>query len=103
MSTSAILCGVATATGPMPTIIPKTASGVIHVEAYGSAAGVSATLQIQGSISGNNWTNVGSAITVSGTTPVFSVPATAGTVNYAVYRINVTAVSGGSVSAWIGL
>ena len=97
------LLGIATVTGPMPGIMPKPESGVIHVEALGSAAGVSATLQIQGSISGSNWSNVGSSIAVSGTTPVFSIPATAGTVNHMIYRCNVTAISGGSVSVWMGV
>jgi len=94
--------GIATATGPMPGIFNLPSNGVIHVETFGSVSGVSATLQVQGTISGTNWASVGSAITQTGTTPTFTVASTAGAINFTRYRINVTALSGGSVTAYVG-
>ena len=93
--------GTASAISIMPIVLPKSATGIAHFEAYCNNAGATATVQFQGSISGSQWSNVGSALSLSGTTPQWSVTTA---VNYNYYRAQVTAIAGTSatVSAFMG-
>jgi len=101
-ATTGALFGIANAVSIMPGILaqPKGASGVVSVEAFCNNAAASATVQIQGSISGQNWNNVGSPMSCSGTTAQF---ATTTGINYNMYRANITAISGtgASVQVWM--
>ena len=96
------LFGIASSLGIMPGTLPKPASvgGIVHVEAFCSNAATNATVQIMGSVSGAQWSPVGSAIALTGATPTWQVVTG---VNYTIYQCNVTAISGGGqVTVYLG-
>ena len=96
------LFGIVSANSTMPGVLPKPALGIVHFEAVGSTSTTAATVTFQGSISGTNWNNIGSAMTfTSGTGNVAQFAATSA-VNYQFYRCVVSGLSGGSISAWMG-
>ncbi len=99
---SPALFGIAFTNQTMPGILNKSTTGIAHFEAVGSLSTTAATVQFQGSISGSNWNNVGSALTFSsGTGNVAQFAANTG-INYNFYRCVVSGLSGGSISAWMG-
>jgi hypothetical protein len=97
------LFGIASTNSTMPGILQRSTTGVAHFEAVGSVSTTAATVQFQGSISGINWTNVGSAMTfTSGTGNVAQFAVNTG-INYNFFRCVVSGLSGGSISAWMGM
>jgi hypothetical protein len=96
------LFGVASVNSTMPGVLTRSETGIAHFEAVGSLSTTAASVQFQGSISGTNWNNVGSALTfTSGTGNVAQFQVNT-SVNYNFYRCVVSGVSGGSISAWMG-
>ena len=73
----------------------------VHFEAVGSAVGVAAVVNIQGSISGQNWSTITALTFTAGTGNVAQFFAS-NTVRFNFYRANVTGLSGGSMQVWIG-
>lgn len=96
------LFGIANTNSTMPGVLNKSATGIAHFEAIGSLSTTAATVQFQGSISGANWTNVGSALTFTSGTGNVAQFAVNTSVNYNFYRCVVSGLSGGAISAWMG-
>ena len=99
--------GTANAISTMPALLskPDHPSGVVHFEAFCSVPTASATIQFWGSVSGMAYTKIGSDMTFTSgtaTTPQVAIYAGNTGVNYSYYKCVVTAISGGSVSAFMG-
>jgi ABC-type transport system involved in cytochrome c biogenesis permease subunit len=96
------LFGVASVNSTMPGILTRSNTGIAHFEAIGSLSTTAATVQFQGSISGQNWSNVGSALTFTSGTGNVAQFVVNTSVNYNFYRCVVSGLSSGSISAWMG-
>ena len=96
------LFGIASSNSTMPGILPKPANGIVHFEAVGSASTTAATVTFQGSISGTNWTTIGSAMTFTSGTGNVAQFAVTSAINYSFYRCVISGLTGGSISAWMG-
>ena len=96
------LFGITSTASTLPGIFPKPINGGIpHFEAVGSLSTTTATVQFQGSVSGQNWNNIGSALTFTSGTGNVAQFLAATSINFNWYRCVVSGISGGSISAWI--
>lgn len=78
-------------------IQPQLQQVMVVVSGNGVSAGA---VQLQGSLDGSNWFNIGSAVTTSAADTI-STPVT-GTIPCRYLRASITtAITGGTVSAWV--
>ncbi len=92
--------GIASTVSIMPGVFGHPASDTVHIEAIGSLSTTTATVAILGSISGVNWNNVTTLTFTSGTGNIAQFYAS-NTIKYNYYKCQVTALSGGTITAWI--
>ena len=95
------ILGIFNGTGGTQGNAPHPQGDTIHFEACGSASTVAGVVNIQGSISGQNWATINSLTFTSGTGNVAQFYSSSA-VRFNFYRANVTGLSGGSMQVWIG-
>lgn len=81
------------------TVVQALGAAYVTAQMNITGTGPSATIQLQGSLDGSNWDNIGSAATVTSTSFVYKTEIQV----YRYYQLNMSAISGTSpsVNAWI--